>query len=163
MSAGLAAFRAVDFSWVRPLQSVWHDPPFHVEALHERIVEDVIVDFLKLKRPNAITTEGHVIVGPPGSGKTHLVGSLRKRVWEAGGWFVLLDIVGFTDFWCTAALGFINSLQQIMPDGQAQHTHVFLRVLKSLPPAAIRSVAKEIGGIERGNSVRTADLMAGLL
>jgi hypothetical protein len=36
----------------------------------------------------------------------------KRRVWEAKGWFVLLDIIGITDFWATAALGFLNSLFQ---------------------------------------------------
>ena len=51
MSAELAAFRSVDFSWVRALQSVWRDSPFHVEALHEPLLDDVFEDFLRPRTP----------------------------------------------------------------------------------------------------------------
>ena len=38
-----------------------------------------------------------VIVGPKGFGKTHLIGELRRRVWEKRGWFILLDFIGIKD------------------------------------------------------------------
>lgn len=36
------------------------------------------------------------------------------------GWFVLLDVLGLTDFWRIAALSYITSLLQPMPDGRRQ-------------------------------------------
>jgi hypothetical protein len=61
---------------------------------------------------------GRVIVGPKGFGKTHLIGELRRQVWEREGWFILLDFIGIKDFWSSVALGFL-----------------FLRASASLSPA----------------------------
>jgi hypothetical protein len=36
----------------------------------------------------------------------------------------MLDVVGITDFWRSAALSFVTSLLQKMPDGQRQHEAV---------------------------------------
>jgi hypothetical protein len=37
---------------------------------------------------------------------------------DGGCWFVMLDVIGITDFWKSAALSFVTSLLQEMPDGQ---------------------------------------------
>lgn len=163
MTPELAAFRDVDFDWARHLQSVWNDPPFNVEDLHKPLADDLMESFVKLGRPGSSSAMGRVIVGQAGSGKTHLIGNLRRRVWESEGWFVLLDIVGITDFWRTAALGFINSLLQTMPDGRPQYEAIMLAVLKRLPRHAVEAVAKEEGGIRKGNVVETADRFVALL
>ena len=79
---------------------------------------------------NDMSPLGRVVVGSAGAGKTHLIGELRRRMWSAKGAFVLLDIVGITDFWRTAALGYITSLQQPMPDGRAQLEAILGEILK---------------------------------
>lgn len=163
MTTELEAFRAVDFDWTRQLQSVWHDPPYHVDELHRAESDDVMADFERLARPGVTSRDGRVIVGPAGSGKTHLIGTLRRRVWEAGGWFVLLDIIGITDFWRTAALCFINSLHQVMPNGEPQYINVFLGVLRGLPQSAVKAAIKEAGGFQRGDKVQMADRFISLL
>jgi len=163
MTPELAAFRAVDFDWVRHLQSVWHDTPYNVEDLHKPVADRILDDFARLSRPGASSLTGHVVVGQAGSGKTHLIGTLRRRVWEADGWFVLLDIVGITDFWQTAALGFINSLLQPMPDGRPQYEAIMMRVLKSVPQHVLKAVAQEEGGIRKGNIVETAKRYVAIL
>src|SRR5215207_8390161 len=99
MNQALQAFRAVDFNWTHDLQSVWSDPTFQVDELHGDLIGQIIDDFfLRTERPtdNPI---GQVILGEAGAGKTHLMGTLRRRVWQRKGWFVLLDIIGITDFW----------------------------------------------------------------
>jgi hypothetical protein len=73
-----------------------------------------------------------VLVGQAGIGKTHLVGNLRRKVWVAGGWFVLLDVIGITDFWKSAALSFLTSLLQQMPDGRRQSEAVIAGVARRL-------------------------------
>lgn len=75
---------------------------------------------------------GWVIAGPAGSGKTHLIGSLRQKTWIAGGWFVLLDLVDVRDFWASAALGFVSSLQRQMPDGSSQYETILKRIVADL-------------------------------
>ena len=73
-----------------------------------------------------------MIVGPKGFGKTHLIGELRRQVWEREGWFILLDFIGIKDFWSSVALGFLNSLQVRMADGKTQYDRLILRVAKLL-------------------------------
>ena len=71
-----------------------------------------------------------VLVGRSGMGKSHLVGLLCKEVWKAGGWFILLDVLGLTDFWRSAALSFLTSLLQEMPDGRRQFEAVLAAVAR---------------------------------
>lgn len=131
----LKALRDVDFSWVRSLQSIWTDLEDHVEGPNETVLDEVISKFLKqtmvagnqaaVNYPN-----GLALVGPAGIGKTHLVAELRHRVWNAGGWFVLLDVLGLTDFWRSAALSFLTSLLQEMPNGRRQFEAVLAGVAR---------------------------------
>jgi hypothetical protein len=103
MSKALDAFRDVNFSWVRSLESIWSDEEAttggHNDALADEIVASLILDTkITTKKP-----PGLFLVGQAGIGKTHLVGNLRRKICEAGGWFVLLDVIGITDFWKSAA------------------------------------------------------------
>src|SRR5260370_21252899 len=132
MSKALGAFRAVDFNWTRDLQSVWIDPSYQVDDLHKDVVDDLMEDFLSRTRNAQDNPIGRIILGQAGVGKTHLIGSLRRRVWDVSGWFVLLDIIGITDFWATAALGFLNSLHQPMPTGRTQYEAVLSRIVRRL-------------------------------
>jgi hypothetical protein len=113
MTDALKAFHSANFGWTRQLRSVWRDPPYHVPAIHASVTDNIIDDFVT--RTAAVDPDdepiGRVIIGPAGFGKTHLIGELRRRVWEIGGWFILLDLVGVKDFWASVALGFLNSLQ----------------------------------------------------
>jgi len=130
----LDAFRSANFDWTRHLKSVWRDPPYHLSSLHQERVDDVIDYFTRKTRDPENTDEplGHVIVAPAGYGKTHLIGEVRRRVWEIGGWFVLLDLVGIKDFWSSAALGFLNSLQVRMPNGKTQYDQLIIRLASFL-------------------------------
>ena len=104
------------------------------EVLHQQAVDDV-VDYFFLKTVNPDPDDeplGRVIVGPKGFGKTHLIGELRRQVWEREGWFVLLDFIGIKDFWSSVALGFLNSLQVRMAEGKTQYDRLVLCVAKLL-------------------------------
>ena len=46
---------------------------------------------------------------------------------------MLLDIIGITEFWATAALGLLNSLHQPMASGRAQYDVILSRVLRQVP------------------------------
>jgi hypothetical protein len=101
----LDAFRSVDFDWTRQLRSIWRDPPYHVASLHHARIDNLVDYFTRKTREPDPADEplGRVIVGPAGYGKTHLIGELRRRIWEMEGWFVLLDFVGIKDFWSSVA------------------------------------------------------------
>jgi Helicase HerA, central domain len=132
MKDGFEAFRSVNFDWTRQLKSVWRDPDYHVAGLHQQALDDVIDYFVSQTVNTDPDNEplGRVIVGPKGFGKTHLIGELRRQVWEREGWFVLIDLIGIKDFWSSVALGFLNSLQVRMPDGKTQYDRLVLRMAK---------------------------------
>lgn len=119
MSPDLEAFRDVDFGWVRSLDSVWRDADATVGGPNAAIVDEIVAALMRIES-GGDPPQGRILLGQAGVGKTHLVGNLRRQTWKAGGWFVLLDVVGITDFWRSAALSFITSLLQEMADGRRQ-------------------------------------------
>ena len=141
------AFLDTDFNWTMALEGIWSDPPTHVPELHGPVVDEVMRDFRKLGKPTWTQALGKVLSGPIGSGKTHLVSALRRRVFEAGGWFVHVDIVGMTDFWRTVVLGFVESLRHPL-NGAPQYEAVFKATLRTIDPAKAKMVvfaAEDLG------------------
>jgi hypothetical protein len=124
----LSAFRAVDFDWTRRLDSIWRDASCHVEGLHRHVSDMLMSEFVIGTGSVDSSPVGRVIVGQKGVGKTHLIGRLRQRIWETGGWFILLDFVDVKNFWQSAALSFLSSLQRPMSEGAAQHEIVLERL-----------------------------------
>jgi hypothetical protein len=164
MNPSLQAFRAVDFNWTYDLQGVWSDPAFQVHELHSALIDCIMDDFLLRTKKLADNPLGKVILGEAGAGKTHLIGTLRRRVWEAKGWFVLLDIIGITDFWATTALGFLNSLHQPMPSGRTQYEAVLSAVVKGIPlDSAGRKAIAEWERMPNKTRLDTVDLFLKLL
>jgi hypothetical protein len=145
MSHELDAFGSVDFEWVRQLKSVWRDPAYHVDAINKDVATRIFTDFkVRTRKPDA-TPLGQVVVGNAGSGKTHLIGTLRHEVWRNGGWFVLLDFAGIKDFWATAALCFVASLNQVMPDGKSQYQAILAKIVsKGTVDLRIRTVLENL-------------------
>lgn len=154
MTPAEKAFLEADFNWVSTLQSIWRDQPSQLDGAPDPAADRIMRKFAELWRPEALDVIGQVISGPAGSGKTHLIGTLRRRVWQEGGWFVLIDIVGVTDFWRTAVFGFVQSLRQTMPDGQSQFTAVFFAALKQMPEAMKKEVMQ---GAEGSGAIRTVN------
>ena len=134
----MQAFAAADFHWTRGLRDVWAQAPYHVDGLHGDLADRVVADFFARTRATDSNPIGQVLSGRAGSGKTHLLGTLRRRVWEGGGWFVLIDFVGIADFWAAAALAFLESLSRATPSGHSQAGAILRAVLKTLSadPAA---------------------------
>ena len=118
MSPELQALQDADFGWARSLDSVWSDETDD-SGPNQDLADGLITELARLtKSPNP---PGRVFLGQAGIGKTHLMAVLRRRAWAEGCWFVILDVVGITDFWKSAALSFVTSLLQEMQDGQRQH------------------------------------------
>jgi DNA helicase HerA-like ATPase len=164
MSEPLRAFRAADFNWTRDLQSVWTDSSFQVDELHNDVVDELMEVFVSRTRNTTDNPIGRVILGQAGAGKTHLIGRLRQRVWDADGWFVLLDILGITDFWATAALGFVDSLHQPMPNGRAQYETILSTIARQLPlDATARQAIEHWEQKREPEKLRTTDLFIRLL
>lgn len=156
MTSELEAFRSVNFDWTRQLRSIWRDPPYHVPSLHRQDLDGLIDYFTTRTRDPDPTDEplGRIIVGPAGYGKTHLIGELRRRVWQMDGWFVLLDFIGIKDFWSSIALGFLNSLQVWMPDGHTQYDRLVLKIASRL------GIRQELTAIANRRCGQPRELMA---
>ena len=140
MTRELAAIRSVDLDWTRHLQSVWDDDAFNVPELNGAIADNLIDYALACDRPSGKSPLGRAIIGAAGAGKTHLVGELRRRIWDKGGWFVLLDLADVNDFWATAALSYLQSLQHNFRDGVRQGDEILLKLCANTP--SVRSVLK---------------------
>src|SRR5712671_143462 len=156
------AFLAADFNWVRSQQSIWSNEPTDVATLNHDHVESVLRDFARLDPPNAGSAIGRVVNGPAGSGKTHLLGTLRRRVWDKHGWFILLDIVGIKDFWRTACLAFIRSLRQALPDGRSQYQAVFEAALRRVPAEKRNAIVAANKNLD-GGAIGTVNLFVKIL
>src|ERR1700739_3333642 len=115
MSNALEALRLIDFHWTRTLESVWSDTDSVIHGPNETLVHEIVNQLHRETQAPGARPIGRVVTGQSGIGKTHLVGNLRHRVWNSGGWFILLDVLGLTDFWRSAALSFLTSLLQEMP------------------------------------------------
>ena len=134
----LQAFAAADFQWTRSLRDIWASAPYHIDGLHGDLADRLVADFFARTRAPESNPIGQILSGRAGSGKTHLIGTLRRRIWDGGGWFVLIDFVGAADFWAAAALAFLESLSRRMPSGHSQAGAILREVLKTLSadPAA---------------------------
>jgi hypothetical protein len=121
MSTELAALAAVDFQWANHIDSPWAKLQFHIPSLQAVAARD-LAD--KLSRfgggANATSPLGFAVLGPAGSGKSHLLNSLRKAAHGRGQFFVLVDMSDVGNFEATVALGVVRSLEQPDADGRPQ-------------------------------------------
>jgi hypothetical protein len=140
----LAAFAGADFRGALGLRDVWADPPFPVDACNGDLADRILAEFLARTRAPRASPSGLVLSGRSGSGKTHLLAALRRRVSEGGGWFVCIDVFGVADFWRTAAFAFVESLSRRTPRGSTQAGAVLLAVLRAISgdAAALQAAAK---------------------
>jgi hypothetical protein len=163
MNSALAAFAGADFHWTQGLRDIWAEQPYHVDGLNGDLADRIVAEFFARTRAAQANPIGQVLSGRAGSGKTHLIGALRRRVWEGGGWFVLIDIFGIADFWRTAALAFVESLTRRMPDGRTQAGAILLAALKKAsadPDVRRAAAAKATSTLTKASAV---DLMLGML
>ena len=156
MNKELQALQDADFGWVQSLESVWSNEEMADAGPNQDLVDSLIAEVAKLTTtPNP---PGCVFLGQAGIGKTHLVGVLKRRAWAAGCWFVMLDVVGITDFWKSAALSFVTSLLQEMPDGQRQYQAIITGVARRFKIEKEVNIAFESPQVE---PKRLVDLLVG--
>ncbi|HEY0331645.1 MAG TPA: ATP-binding protein [Rhodopseudomonas sp.] len=156
--AELEAFRAVDFNWTRQLKGIWRDQPYHA-PIHQDVLDELMRYFLSSTRDAEPDNEplGRVVIGSAGLGKTHLIGELRRRVWEEDAVFILLDFVGVRDFWSSVALGFLNSLQVRIDEHRTQYDRLIHKLATLLQ---LQTQLADIASRWRG---RPRELMAELV
>ncbi len=132
-SDALKALRVVDFEWTVHVDSVWTDAPYHIPDLHASVADELLyeLDMLKKKQTHS-SPLGWVIAGPGGSGKTHLLRTLRKDAAARNAGFVLVDMTGVHDFWATVLLAYLESLQKPYINGKPQYHHLLEHLLNTI-------------------------------
>ena len=135
MNAGntkeLEVLRTVDFDWVVLRRQVWVDTPYDCPALHESIKNNILGELDTMTgTPSAGTPLGTVVLGSAGSGKTHLLGSMRREARARAAGFVFVDMKAVRDFWETVALQYVSSLQDPYIDGKPQYRGILEGMLR---------------------------------
>ncbi len=111
---GFSAFSGADFHSVFDPPQVWMDRPVGHLPLHERALgrfHDSLQRAKDLRDKNPL---GLCFVGPAGSGKTHLLGEIRRDAAEQEANFILSDLTDVRDFWGLLAMHCLQSLQKPM-------------------------------------------------
>ncbi|GAA4711990.1 ATPase [Phytohabitans rumicis] len=124
---------------------VWRPSPLHVDGLHTDVIHELqagIADATASPGPSPISL---ALLGRRGSGKTHLLGWLRQRVQEQGGYFFLVSLLDEQTFWPSVLAYMRDSLARPVV-GRETQLRLLLRRLSSrigAPRAARRAVMGE--------------------
>lgn len=132
MNLPLTALRKVNFEWTAHIEDVWSDHSYETEGLQPQAREmlgEYLEDLVDSTAP--ASPLGVPLLGPAGSGKTHLLSFLRRSAVEQGSYFILADMTDVSDFWETLSLGYLRSLQHHLGDGRRQIDHWLERMIKS--------------------------------
>lgn len=109
----LETFGIADFDWTTRLDAVWQDTPYDVPELHAAIRQEMLREVLRLAGgEEGFSPLGRVVTAPAGSGKTHLLATLRRKLARSNANFILVDMTDVRDFWETILLGFMRSMQR---------------------------------------------------
>ncbi len=129
MNGALAALRKVNFDWTAHIDQIWRDQPYETQSLQADARRELVdrLDDLRDQMSDA-SPLGQPLLGPAGSGKTHLVGFVRREALGRGMYFILADMTDVADFWDTVLLGYLRSLQQLS-GGKRQVDHWLVRMI----------------------------------
>ncbi len=155
----LAALRAVDLNWTTHLDSIWDDrlpdvPDIQSEArnLLSRKLDALI------SRSDSKAPLGQIIIGTAGSGKTHLLGSLRREALDRGCSFLSVDLSNVSSFWDTVLLGAFKSIMKPGCTGQPQYVETLEGIVElcgdSLNVSSV-SELRELRPPRLNNRIRT--------
>jgi len=122
------ALNEADFQWTTHIDNVWKDPSTDIPELQFVAREQFRQRIARLQQSQDRESPlGIPLVGTGGSGKTHLLSSVRHQALEQGQYFVFVDMTDVRDFWETVLQGYMRSLDQ-RRNGEPQ----FARLLKAL-------------------------------
>jgi hypothetical protein len=139
------ALAALRFDWAPVPDDVWRPSPFHVQGLHQGVVNDVLAGMADAKASKDGSPLGLVLKGRRGSGKTHLLGWVRQQIQDQGGYFFLVSLLDAKGFWDSVLASMLEGLFRAVPGGDTQ-LRLFLRRLSSVvgaPRSARRAVMGE--------------------
>lgn len=105
------ALASLRLTWAPTSDDLWRpQTATHVDGLNDHAVDDVMDAFGDAARDRASSPLGVVIRGPAGSGKTHLLGQIRERVQDGGGYFFVVELLDAASFWESVRTGMLESL-----------------------------------------------------
>ncbi|BCB81179.1 hypothetical protein ACFQ1L_01570 [Phytohabitans flavus] len=139
------ALAALRFDWAPVPDDVWRPSPFHVEGLHQGVVNDVLAGMADAKASKDASPLGLILKGRRGSGKTHLLGWVRQQIQDQGGYFFLVSLLDAKGFWDSVLASMLEGLFRAVPGSDTQ-LRLFLRRLSSVvgaPRSARRAVMGE--------------------
>lgn len=148
-AAALSAFGSADFDWATRLQDVWRDPICDVPEFHAATREAFSAKLAEMRSAGKSRSPlGWIITGSGGSGKTHLLGAMRREAARCRTAFVLVDMTDVRDFWETTLQGYIDSLQIEYCDRLFQHEFLLRNVIIQLgakddTAGVLRSLARQ--------------------
>lgn len=82
----------------------------HVGGINEEALGDALSALDDARSATTTSPLGVVIQGQAGSGKTHLLGQVRERVQQSGGYFYLVQLLDAAGFWRSVLGGMLESL-----------------------------------------------------
>ncbi|MEV0006040.1 DUF87 domain-containing protein [Micromonospora sp. NPDC050980] len=138
------ALAALRFNWAPTPDDVWKPTPFHVAGLHHDVVATVLDSFAEAQASTDSSPVGVALLGQRGTGKTHLIGTVRQQVQRRGGFFFLVELLEARTFWQRTAISMLEGLVRPMPDGTTQ-LRAFLRRLAD-EVGAPRTVRRAVTG-----------------
>lgn len=109
-----------DFNWAPTHEDVWASLAVHVAELNAEGEARLLESFAEAKRSSGGSPLGIAVLGPQGSGKTHLLRRTRERVQREGGYFFLVGLQSGKDFWQNVAHAMLSGLRRAVPEGPYQ-------------------------------------------
>ena len=95
----LTALKRVDFDWVVRSECVWDELRYDVGEIHAEERARLCLEMDALAgTDDAQTPLGRLVLGPGGSGKTHLLRFLRREAAARGMTFLFADMTGVRGF-----------------------------------------------------------------
>lgn len=117
----LRALASVRLTWAPTPDDVWEaQQPLHVPGLHDAALTAVLDAFTDARNSDGTNPLGVVVQGQAGAGKTHLLGFIRERVQQQGGYFFLLKLLDASSFWRSTLFGMLEDLGRPAPEHDTQ-------------------------------------------
>jgi hypothetical protein len=154
------ALSALRFNWAPTPDDVWRPPAFHVDGLHRDSLQVIMEGFGDARENIESSPIGVVVQGQRGSGKTHLLSSLREQVQAAGGYFFLISLLEASAFWRSAALSMLEGFAREDEDGDSQLKRFLRRLVDEIDaPRTVRRAVVGASELSRATLDAFVDLL----
>ncbi|MEU0517754.1 DUF87 domain-containing protein [Streptosporangium sp. NPDC006007] len=139
----LEALATLKLNYAQVPDDVWRPARFHVEGLHRHTAHVLLGGLAEAGESQDASPIGVVVQGQRGTGKTHLLGWVRERVQQDGGYFFLVSLLDAKGFWESTVVSMLDSLSREQGDGKSQLTLLLERLstLTDVPRMVRRAVA----------------------